>query len=110
MSCPMGSRRHLTRTVAVSVAVLAMSGCGLSFSLDPMNGQAAVPTPTPEPTKAVVIEDRPYDRDDPTTWTDRQLVAQTIFECAPVSNIREENRAVRNGIGGVVFLDRKSVV
>lgn len=62
------------------------------------------PTPSATPESSVVQEDRPYDPADPTTWTDRQLIAQTIFECVPVSNIAEAARSVRRGIGGVVFL------
>ncbi len=95
-----------TRAVAAALAmIVALTGCAMSFEVDPMTGSTPItPTPsvTPEPT--VVDEDRPYDPNDPTTWTDRQLVSQTIFECVPVSNIAAKARAVRRGIGGVVFL------
>lgn len=86
------------------VALLVLTGCSVSFDIDPMTGSAEV-TPTPRATAPTVVEaDRPYDPADPTTWTDRQLVAQTIFECVPVSNIADAARSVRQGIGGVVFL------
>lgn len=86
-------------------ALFALSGCGVSFDVDPMTPAAVVaPTPTATPEPPVVDGERPYDPADPTTWTDRQLVAQTIFVCVPVSNIAGASRAVRQGIGGVVFL------
>lgn len=90
--------------VVALVALLVLTGCSVSFDIDPMTGSAEV-TPTPRATAPAVVEaDRPYDPADPTTWTDRQLVAQTIFTCVPVSNIAGASRSVRQGIGGVVFL------
>ncbi len=92
-------------TAALLVAVAAISGCGVSFDVDPMTPTAVVtPTPSAAPETPVVEGESPYDPADPTTWTDRQLVAQTIFECVPVSNIADASRSVRKGIGGVVFL------
>jgi beta-N-acetylhexosaminidase len=89
------------------VVVVTLAGCGISFDVDPMTGSpsvASTPTPSANPAAPAVETDRPYDPTDPTTWTDRQLVAQTIFECVPVSNIAGASRSVRKGIGGVVFL------
>ncbi|CAB4861143.1 unannotated protein [freshwater metagenome] len=102
-------RRHFrTGATFVAVAVIfAVSGCGLTSNNDSLNGDPAeLPTPTPIPTASIAPIDGelPYDSADPTTWTDRQLVAQTIFQCAPVSNIGALSKAVRKGLGGVVFL------
>jgi beta-N-acetylhexosaminidase len=102
--------RHLRRvaTVVAVVTSFTVSGCSLSFDIDPMNGEPAVSPPTPIPTPSATIapinDPRAYDATDPTTWTDRQLVAQTIFQCVSVSNIGDKSRAVRKGLGGVVFL------
>lgn len=95
-----------TPVVVVALAVLlVLAGCSVSFDIDPMTGSSPEPaTPSASPTPSVVDANRPYDPADPTTWTDRQLVAQTIFECVPVSNIADAARSVRQGIGGVVFL------
>lgn len=95
-----------TAAVAAALAiVVALTGCAISFDVDPMTGSEVVtPTPSATPEPPVVEADRPYDPNDPTTWTDRQLVAQTIFECVPVSNIAHASRSVRKGIGGVVCL------
>jgi beta-N-acetylhexosaminidase len=95
-----------TSVVACALGVaIALTGCGVSFDIDPMTGSAVVtPTPSATPETPVIKTDRPYDPTDPTTWTDRQLVAQTIFECVPVSNVAHASRSVRQGIGGVVFL------
>ena len=95
-----------TPVVAAALAmIVAVTGCAMSFDVDPMTGSTVVtPTPSATPEPTVVDEDRPYDPNDPTTWTDRQLVSQTIFECVPVSNIAAKARSVRRGIGGVVFL------
>ncbi len=95
-----------TPVVACALAVaISLTGCGITFEVDPMTGSpVAAGTPTATPTPDVVEADRPYDPADPSTWTDRQLVAQTIFECVPVSNIAHASRSVRLGIGGVVFL------
>lgn len=97
-----------TPVVAAAIAMfVALTGCSISFDVDPMTGSPGVsstPTPSATPKPSVVEADRPYDPNDPTTWTDRQLVAQTIFECVPVSNIAHASRSVRKGIGGVVFL------
>ncbi len=97
--------RVLAAAVVVGLTTL-VTGCSLSFDLDPMTGETVAVTPTPTPTPTPT--DRPYDSADPTTWTDKQLLAQTIFECVPVSNIAAENRAVHRGIGGVVFLGGKA--
>lgn len=103
MSCHRGLPTLVT-AVALGI-VVALAGCAISFEVDPMTGSNLVtPTPSATPESSVVQEDRPYDPADPTTWTDRQLIAQTIFECVPVSNIAEAARSVRRGIGGVVFL------
>jgi len=102
-------QRAFVAGVILAVAVV-LSGCSLSFELDPMNGQPVAgsvsPTPTPTPAITAMPTDSnlPYDADDPTTWTDRQLVAQTIFECVSVTDIGAKARAVRKGLGGVVFL------
>jgi beta-N-acetylhexosaminidase len=97
--------RSTAVTAALLVAVAAISGCGVSFDVDPMTPAALVtPTPSAAPETPVVEGESPYDPVDPTTWTDRQLVAQTIFECVSVSNIADASRSVRKGIGGVVFL------
>lgn len=102
----MGRLRHAT--VAATLVAVVVSGCSLSFDLDPMNGKpvSASPTATPLPsaTSESTENNRPYNAEDPTTWTDRQLVAQTIFECVSVSDISAKSRAVRKGLGGVVFL------
>jgi beta-N-acetylhexosaminidase len=100
-------RRHLRRvtTFVVVAAIFLVSGCGLSSDNDSLNGDLAeVPTPIPNATIAPVDEVRPYDSADPTTWTDRQLVAQTIFQCVSVSNVGALSQAVRKGLGGVVLL------
>lgn len=92
------------------ILAFAVSGCSLSFEIDPMTdqtvGSSVSPTPAPTPTLSVTPTDTnpPYDADDPTTWTDRQLVAQTIFECVSVTDIGAKARAIRKGLGGVVFL------
>ena len=109
MSCPMGRHTRWFVTVVAGVAILAVSGCGLSFDVDPMTGspsasETAEPTANPEPTPSAEPSDRPYDPSDPTTWTDRQLVAQTIFVCTSVANVGGARNAVSKGIGGVVFL------
>lgn len=99
-------RRHLRRvtTFVAVAAIFAVSGCGLSSDNDSLNGDLAeVPTPVPTATLAP-IDGRPYDSADPTTWTDRQLVAQTIFQCVSVSNVGALSQAVRKGLGGVVLL------
>ena len=101
----MGHRPFIA-ACGLAVAV-TLAGCGISFDVDPMTGSpdvSSTPTPTATPAAPTVETDRPYDPTDPTTWTDRQLVAQTIFECVPVSNIAHASRSVRKGIGGVVFL------
>jgi beta-N-acetylhexosaminidase len=100
-------RRHLRRvtTFVAGAAIFAVSGCGLSSDNDSLNGDLAeVPTPVPTATTVPIDEGRPYDSADPTTWTDRQLVAQTIFQCASVSNTGALSQAVRKGLGGVVLL------
>jgi len=101
----MGHRPFIA-ACGLAVAV-TLAGCGISFDVDPMTGSpdvSSTPTPTATPAAPTVETDRPYDPTDPTTWTDRQLVAQTIFECVPASNIAHASRSVRKGIGGVVFL------
>lgn len=98
----MGRQLRASAAVVVGTIVLAVSGCGLTFDIDPMSGATSTPTATPTPSESPVA--LAYDPGNPVTWSDRQLVAQTIFECVPVSNIAEENRAVRQGLGGVVFL------
>ena len=96
--------RRVTTFVAVA-AIFAVSGCGLPSDNDSLNGDPAeLPTPIPTASNAQIDDKLPYDAADPTTWTDRQLVAQTIFQCAPVSNIGALSRAVRKGLGGVVLL------
>jgi len=105
----MGRHARGVATVVSVAAIFALSGCGLSFDIDPMTGSLGVtetagPTVSPAPTPSADPSERPYDASDPTTWTDRQLVAQTIFQCVPVSNIGATSRAVRKGLGGVVFL------
>lgn len=105
----MGRHTRWFATVVAGVAILAVSGCGLSFDVDPMTGspraaETAGPTASPEPTPSATPTERPYDPSDPTTWTDRQLVAQTIFVCTSVANVGGARSAVSKGIGGVVFL------
>jgi len=99
---------RLTRGVATALSVAAIfsaSGCGLTSNNDSANGGLVEPpTPTPTASIAPIDGELPYDSADPTTWNDRQLVAQTIFQCAPVSNIGALSKAVRKGLGGVVFL------
>ena len=96
--------RRVTTFVAVA-AIFAVSGCGLPSDNDSLNGDPAeLPTPIPTASNAQIDDKLPYDAADPTTWTDRQLVAQTIFQCAPVSNIGALSQAVRKGLGGVVLL------
>jgi beta-N-acetylhexosaminidase len=99
-------RRQRTTAAGLILAVV-VSGCSLSFELDPMNGLpvAGSATPTPTPTVSVMptIANQPYNPDDPSTWTDRQLVAQTIFECVSVSDVGAKARAVRKGLGGISF-------
>ncbi len=100
-------RRHL-RNVATVIAVavvFALGGCGLTPETDSLNSELS-PQPTPFPTSSGFIDDGklPYNVAEPSTWTNRQLVAQTIFQCAPVSNIGALSSAVRRGLGGVVFL------
>lgn len=99
----MGRRGFFTAlTLAISVV---LAGCSLSFDVDPMTGPtAATPTPSATPAEPAVETERPYDPTEPATWSDRQLVAQTIFQCVSVSNIAHLSRSVRQGIGGVVFL------
>lgn len=98
----MGRLLRASAAVVVGTIVLAVSGCGVEFDIDPMSG--ATPTSNATPTPSESPASLAYDPTNPVTWSDRQLVAQTIFECVPVSNIAEENRAVRQGLGGVVFL------
>jgi beta-N-acetylhexosaminidase len=105
--------RHFRKvaTAAAVASLVAVSGCGLSFDVDPMTGspraaETAGPTASPKPTPSAVPSDRPYDPNDPTTWTDRQLVAQTVFVCTPVANVGGAHSSVAKGIGGVVFLGR----
>lgn len=98
----MGRQLRAFAAIVLGTIVLAVSGCGLTFDIDPMSGATSTPTATPTPSESPVA--LAYDPGNPVTWSDRQLVAQTIFECVPVSNIAEENRAVRQGLGGVVFL------
>lgn len=97
-----------TPVVAVALAiVVTLTGCAISFDVDPMTGSAVdTPTPSATPEPPVVDENRPYDPNDPTTWTDRQLVAQTVFVCTPVANVGGARSSVAKGIGGVVFLGR----
>jgi len=85
--------------------IFAVSGCGMPPTNDSVNG-ALVEDPTPIPTESIAPSDGelPYDANDPTTWTNRQLVAQTIFRCASVSNVGALSKAVRQGLGGVVLL------
>lgn len=98
----MGRLLRAFAAIVLGTIVLAVSGCGLTFDIDPMSGATSTPTATPTPSESPAA--LAYDPGNPVTWSDRQLVAQTIFECVPVSNIAEENRAVRQGLGGVVFL------
>ncbi|MCF8547113.1 MAG: hypothetical protein K9G02_04280 [Microbacteriaceae bacterium] len=109
----MGRHTRGLSTFVVGVSILAVSGCGLSFEVDPMTGspravETAGPTASPKPTPSAVSSDRPYDPNDPTTWTDRQLVAQTVFVCTPVANVDGARSSVAKGIGGVVFLGREA--
>jgi beta-N-acetylhexosaminidase len=99
--------RHTAVTTALLVAIASITGCGISFDVDPMTNSldaSSTPTPSANAESPVLEVNRPYDPTDPTAWTDRQLVAQTIFECVPVSNVAEASWSVRRGIGGVVFL------
>ena len=99
--------RHIRRvaTFVAVAAIFAVSGCGLPSDNDSLNGDPAeLPTPIPTASNAQIDDKLPYNAADPTTWTDRQLVAQTIFQCAPVSNIGALSQAVRKGLGGVVLL------
>ena len=99
--------RHIRRvaTFVAVAAIFAVSGCGLPSDNDSLNGDPAeLPTPIPTASNAQIDDKLPYDAADPTTWTDRQLVAQTIFQCAAVSNIGALSQAVRKGLGGVVLL------
>lgn len=98
--------RHPRVIAGALVLAVTVTGCSLSFDVDPMNGTTVAESPnlTPTPTVPPIVGERPYDPTDPTTWTDRQLVAQTIFECVSVSDISAKSRAVRKGLGGVVFL------
>lgn len=102
---------RLTRGVAtaLSVAVIfTVSGCAPSLDNGPLGGTpAGEPTtaaPNPTASTAPLDGELPYDSADPTTWTDRQLVAQTIFQCVSVSNVGALSQAVRKGLGGVVLL------
>jgi beta-N-acetylhexosaminidase len=99
--------RSLVPLLSGAVAVV-LAGCSLSFDIDPMTGAAPSPAAAPTTAPAPSAEPATYDPNDPSTWSTRRLVAQTIFECAPVSNIVEEKRPVRQGIGGVVFLGGKA--
>ena len=96
--------RRFASFVAIA-AVFAVSGCAITPTNDSVNG-ALVEEPTPIPTESIAPSDGelPYDSADPTTWTNRQLVAQTIFRCASVSNVGALSKAVRKGLGGVVLL------
>ncbi len=87
-------------------AVFTVSGCAPSVDVDALNEEPLVESPRPNPTTATdsIDDERPYDSADPTTWTNRQLVAQTIFRCVSVSNIGALSKAVRKGLGGVVLL------
>jgi beta-N-acetylhexosaminidase len=86
-------------------AIFAVGGCAPSVNVDALNEETLPISPTPNPTTTGSIDDElPYDSADPTTWTNRQLVAQTIFQCASVSNIGALSQAVRKGLGGVVLL------
>ena len=75
--------------------IFAVSGCGMPPTNDSVNG-ALVEDPTPIPTESIAPSDGelPYDANDPTTWTNRQLVAQTIFRCASVSNVGALSKAI----------------
>jgi beta-N-acetylhexosaminidase len=97
--------RHVAMFVAVA-AIFAVSGCAPYLDVEPLNDEPLAESPTPNPTTATdsIDDERPYDSADPTTWTDRQLVAQTIFKCASVSNIGALSQEVRKGLGGVVLL------
>lgn len=87
-------------------ALFAVSGCAPSVDVDALNKEPLAESPRPNPTTATdsIDDERPYDSADPTTWTNRQLVAQTIFRCVSVSNIGALSKAVRKGLGGVVLL------
>jgi beta-N-acetylhexosaminidase len=100
----MSRRIRIAATFVAVAAIFSVSGCGLPSGNDAVDGeQAELPTPVPSATIAP-IDGRPYDSADPTTWTDRQLVAQTIFQCVSVSNVGALSQAVRKGLGGVVLL------
>ena len=45
-----------------------------------------------------------YRVNDPSTWSNAQLAAQTLFFCAPIDNLGSLTTAVRHGIGGVAIL------
>ncbi len=49
-------------------------------------------------------EPGPYRVNDPSTWSNAQLAAQTLFFCAPLDSLASSAPAVRRGIGGVVIL------
>jgi beta-N-acetylhexosaminidase len=100
----MGLLRHGLTTGVLVLTALIVSGCGMSFDVDPMTGAEPNPLPSPTESATSIPTAVEYDPNDPDTWSTRRLVAQTVFECAPVSNIGEEKRAVRQGLGGVVFL------
>ena len=104
----MGRRIRRVAAFVAFAAVFAVSGCAPSVDSGPLNGEpgaeSTTPTPIPTPTVTSLDDERPYDSADPTTWTDRQLVAQTIFQCVSVSNVGALSHAVRKGLGGVVFL------
>jgi beta-N-acetylhexosaminidase len=87
-------------------AIFAVGGCAPSVNVDALNEETLPISPTPNPTTTTgsIDDELPYDSADPTTWTNRQLVAQTIFQCASVSNIGALSQAVRKGLGGVVLL------
>jgi beta-N-acetylhexosaminidase len=99
--------RHNPSIVAfvALVTIFSVGGCApASKNGSVSGGLVEPPTPTPTSSIAPIDGEIPYDSADPTTWTDRQLVAQTIFQCASVSNIGALSKAVRKGLGGVVFL------
>lgn len=75
-------------SLVLSVAVVA------SFSL----------AATSIPANAYVPRDESYNASNPSTWTNRQLAAQTIFTCSSAPSLGYHKRDVADGLGGIALV------
>ena len=90
--------RNLRKTLIATAMVLACTTLTCATSASATSGMAS---------PAIALAPASYSNTDPSTWTNHDLAAQTVFMCTSIANLGSHNNALGNGIGGIALLGGK---